>query len=145
MAMKVDMSKAYNRVEWSFILLMMEHMGFVDSLVYLIMCCITSVSYSVLINGVKHYLFKPTKGLRQEDPLSPFLFLICSEGLSILMNEALNEGMLNGIKVNRRGPLITHLLFVDNCLLFVDASIRGLVRLKHYEGIWKLFCAACKL
>lgn len=94
--MKVDMSKPYDRVEWSFFCTIMEGMRFAESWIELIMSCISFVSYLVIINGSKENMFKLNRGLRQGDLLSSFLFLICSEGILILMFEALKDGDLRG-------------------------------------------------
>ncbi|KAH1097521.1 hypothetical protein J1N35_014442 [Gossypium stocksii] len=112
------MSKAYDRVERDFIKEVMLEMGFVKEWVGLIMKYINTVSYAVNINGSRGRLFQPTRGLIQDNPLSPFLFLICSEGLSSLMRIAKKDGLLKGAKACRRGPEITHLLFTDDCVLF---------------------------
>ena len=69
MAVKIDMSKAYDKVEWCFLKKVMERMGFNDKWISLIMNCITTETYSVLINGVAQGCITPTRGLRQEDPI----------------------------------------------------------------------------
>ena len=109
MAAKLDMSKAFDRVEWCFLKRVMEKLGFCSKWVNLIMQWITSVSYSVLINGAAYGSIKPSSGLRQGDPLSPSLFLLCAEGLSAIINEAVRNHSLSDISVCRSSPSVTHL------------------------------------
>ncbi|KAA3489221.1 reverse transcriptase [Gossypium australe] len=130
MAVKLDMSKAYDRVEWSFIKEVMMKMGFAEKWIELILKCITTASFAININGERGRGFQATRGLRQGDPLSPFLFLICSEGLSALMRLDMKEGLIKGAKASRRGPAISHLLFTDNCILFGEATNNGAQLLK---------------
>ena len=75
------MSKTYDRVEWIFLEKVMKHLRFADNLIKIIMSCMSSVSYVVLLNGQPVGNIKPTKGLRQGDPLSPYIFLLCALGL----------------------------------------------------------------
>lgn len=117
-ALKLDMTKAYDRVEWSFLAKMMSKMGFVATWVDLIMRCISSVSFSVVVNGNITDEFKSERGIRQGDPLSPYLFLICMEGFSALLNKAKEERSIRGIQACRGGPSINHLLFADDSLIF---------------------------
>ncbi|KAA3467760.1 reverse transcriptase [Gossypium australe] len=104
LAIKLDMSKAYDRVEWTFLKEMMRKMGFEPNWVNLIMKCISTVSYVVVLNGQAGNIFYPSRGLRQGDPLSPFLFLIFGEGLSSLMRLVQREENFRGVKASRRGP-----------------------------------------
>lgn len=122
MAMKLDMSKAYDRVEWSFVRGMMTKMGFANSFVDLVMRCISTVSYSILFNGFPTTSFKPSRGLRQGDHISPFLFVICAEGFSELLRDAENRKLIHGVKIGRNVSPISHLFFADDTLLFTRAT-----------------------
>jgi hypothetical protein len=93
-ALKLDMSKAYNRVEWCFLEKMMDKLGFHERWSKLIMQCILIVSYRIKVNGELTYEIIPSQGLRQGDPLSPYLFLLCAEGFSTLLNAAESNGVL---------------------------------------------------
>jgi hypothetical protein len=83
-AIKLDMAKAYDRVEWNYLNAIMHALGFPDSWCSLVMKCVSSVSFSVRVNGVFSDTFRPSRGIRQGDPISPYLFLLCSEGLSCI-------------------------------------------------------------
>ena len=86
------------------------------------MNCVSFVSYSVLINGEACGNISPSRGIRQEDPLSPCLFLLYAKGFSALIHEAAMNQQINGISICRGCPLITHLFFADNSLLFCKAK-----------------------
>uniref|UniRef100_A0A803Q104 Reverse transcriptase domain-containing protein n=1 Tax=Cannabis sativa TaxID=3483 RepID=A0A803Q104_CANSA len=120
-ALKLDMSKAFDRVEWSFLAAVMGKMGFNIRWINLIMTCLHTNSFSFAINGEVSGSVIPQRGLRQGDPLSPYLFLICSEGLSRLLKYEENIGRLQGLAVSRHSPTISHLLFADDSLLFCQA------------------------
>lgn len=84
---KLDMSKDYDWVEWYFLESAMKKMGFADRWFHLVMFCVSSVTYSILIDGELVGLIKPSKGIRQGDPISPYLFLSCAEVLSGLLRQ----------------------------------------------------------
>uniref|UniRef100_A0A2N9FBI7 Reverse transcriptase domain-containing protein n=1 Tax=Fagus sylvatica TaxID=28930 RepID=A0A2N9FBI7_FAGSY len=123
MAVKLDMSKAYNRVEWIFLERLMAKLGFEGHWVALVMACIKTVSYSIILNGEPHGLINPSRGIRQGDPISPYLFLLCAEGLSSLIQQAALNKTIHGVSVCRGGPKISHLLFADDSLIFCEASL----------------------
>ena len=87
------------------------------------MGCVKTVSYLVLVNGEPCGMIQPTRGIRQGDPLSPFIFLLCIEGLNGRIKKAENNGEIHGFSLYRRGPKLTHLLFADDSLLFCRATI----------------------
>lgn len=101
---------------------MMIRLGFAQSWVSTIMKCVSSVSYSVMLNGKVGGRFNPSRGLRQKDHLSPYLFLICNKGLSSLLRFAMRDGHLREAKANRNDSTISHLLFTDDSILFAEAS-----------------------
>ena len=129
-AIKLDMHKAYDRVEWPFLKGIMLKLGFQERWVNLIMKCVSTVEYRVRINDEETESFKPTRGLRQGDPLSPYLFLLCTEGLTALLAHAEEIGNISGVKVCKEAPTITNLLFADDSLILMKASIHNAEALK---------------
>ncbi|CAN6553836.1 unnamed protein product [Malus baccata var. baccata] len=123
MAIKLDMAKAYDRVEWDFLLGMMVSLGFARLFCSWIKECISTVSFSVLINGSLTGFFRPNRGLRQGDPLSPFLFLLCIEGFSMLIKRSLEMGALHGFKISPTGVPLTHIFFADDSVVFENVSV----------------------
>ena len=103
-AVKLDISKAYDQVEWSYLEATLRKMGFHEKWIALMMMCVRMVSYSVLINGEPKGMIVPSRGLRQRDPISPYLFLLCTEGLSAMLKKEENEGYIKGVAVSRGAP-----------------------------------------
>ena len=137
MAAKLDMSKAYDRVEWSYLKAILLKLGFHERWVELIMACVSSTSYSVLVNGSPHGYIKPSRGLRQGDPLSPYLFLICAEGLSALLRKKEREKSMRGIAICRGGSRISHLFFADDSIIFCRASMHECGTLHHVLALYE--------
>ncbi|KAL0378405.1 UNVERIFIED_CONTAM: LINE-1 retrotransposable element O protein [Sesamum radiatum] len=118
MAIKIDLSKAYDRVEWPFLLKLLESIGFNETFVNWISKCIGTTSFSLLINGAAFDFFRPSRGIRQGDPLSPYLFIIYAEFFSWMLFQDESLGNIKGIKVCRNAPTISHLLYADDLLIF---------------------------
>lgn len=116
------MSKAYDRLEWSFIRAVFECLGFDEVWVNWIMQCVSTVSYSFLINDSALESVKPDRGIRQGDPLSPYIFILCWEVLSGLCHKAQLRGDITSISVARHSPRISHLLFADDTMFFLKAN-----------------------
>ncbi|CAL1371584.1 unnamed protein product [Linum trigynum] len=138
-ALKVDMEKAYDRVEWPFLLAVLEKLGFNQVWVRWVQECISTASFSVMVNGSPSGFFRSTRGLRQGDPLSPLLFVICTEGLSTLLRQAIDRKRLEGVRVSPRTPRISHLLFADDSYLFLRGSLQDchnvMAVLQDYEAL----------
>ena len=113
------MSKAYDGVEWSFLERIMRKMGFAEQWIAVVMECVKSVSYRVKCNRKLQDPFIPERGLRQGDPLSPYLFILCAEGLSALLHSAEEDGSLQGVQLCTGAPKINHLFFADDSLIIM--------------------------
>ena len=129
MALKLDISKAYDRLEWIFLQQIMEKMGFHPRWVSWIMERIKSVTYSVLINGEPKGHIVLMRGIRQGDPLSPYLFLLCSKGLNGLIEQAVSDRHIEGFSLCKHGPKISHLFFTDDSLLFCRALVDAVLKI----------------
>ncbi|GKV25846.1 hypothetical protein SLEP1_g35229 [Rubroshorea leprosula] len=134
-ALKIDLMKAFDSVSWKFLLIALEALGFPIIFITWIRACITSPMFSVALNGNLEGYFPGKKGIRQGDPLSPYLFVICMEVLSRLLNKAAQEGNLP-YHPNCKKTSLTHLCFVDDLLIFTDGSSRAVGEL---DSILKQF------
>lgn len=108
-----------------------------------IMKCISSVSYSANVNGTNGTIFRPPRHFHQGYPLSPFLFLVCSERLSALMRLPTDERMIKGAKTSRKGSQVSHLLFVDDCILFEEVTEGGAQILKSILKEYEICIGQC--
>ncbi|XP_062232870.1 uncharacterized protein LOC133930222 [Phragmites australis] len=123
-ALKLDLSKAYDYVDWVFLERVIEKMGFSQTWIKWIMICVTTVRYKVRFNGELLEAVSPSRGLRQGDPLSPYLFLFIADGLSNILKRYSGEGRIQPLKVCRKAPGVSHLLFADDSLLFFKAELQ---------------------
>lgn len=121
--LKIDISKVYNRLEWNFLESMLRKFGFHSTWITRIMSCVNSVSYSFVRNGAVFGEVKPHRALRQRDPISPYLYILCAEGLSAMLRRYEDMGSLHGCIIARWAPIISHLLFVDDCYFFFRGKL----------------------
>ena len=136
MVVKLDISKAYDRVEWEFLQRIMLKIGIPTQWVRLPMETVRTTSYSILINGEPTGFITPSRGIKQGDPLSPYLFLLCAEGLSPLIRKAIENHHLKGVVSCNGGVKISHLLFANDSLLFCETTTR---ECKHLLDILALY------
>jgi hypothetical protein len=127
---KLDMHKAYDHVEWIFLEDMMRRMGFDEGWISIMMACVSSVRHQVRFNSEETGMFVPTRGLRQGDPLSHYLFLLCAEGLSSLLLYEEEVGGIDGVRVCRNAPSVSYLLFVDVSLILMKANMNNATSLQ---------------
>jgi hypothetical protein len=118
----LDLAKAYDGVDWKYLEEILKKLGFGEQWIIWVMTCVRTVTYSVRFNGEILENFKPTRGLRQGDPLSPYLFLFVGDGLSRLLQREIDAGHIKELKVCQRSPGISHLIFADDSLLFFEAN-----------------------
>src|ERR1044072_7851277 len=97
-------------------------MGFPVNWVALIMRCVSTVRFSIMVNGNPYHDFSPHRGLRQGDPLSPYLFILCGEVLSAMIRNVVASSSLHGLKIARSAPTVSHLLFADDSIIFARAT-----------------------
>lgn len=122
-ALNIDMSKAYDKIEWLFLKAVMSRLGLSNKWITLIWECISTVSYHIIKEGSEIGPIMPQRGLRHGNPLSPYLFILVTESLSSMIRK---QGVLNsihGITIVKGAPRITHLMFVDDCSLYFKENI----------------------
>lgn len=126
----MDLAKAYDRVDWDFLEGMLLKIGFCRKWTDWVMHCVRSVWYSVRCNGTMLEAFIPSRGLRQWDPLGPYLFLFAADGLVHLLKKEMADNNLTPIKIARNSPGISNLLFADDSLLVFKATMEQAERIK---------------
>ncbi|GJS98578.1 RNA-directed DNA polymerase, eukaryota, reverse transcriptase zinc-binding domain protein [Tanacetum coccineum] len=117
---KIDFEKAFDSISWDFLFQVMHFMGFNDTWIKWISGCLSTATSSILINGSPTREFNISRGLRQGDPLSPFLFIIAMEGLHVALEDAIAAGLYRCLKVNTLN--LSHLFFADDVLFIGEWS-----------------------
>jgi hypothetical protein len=136
-ALKLDISKAYDRINWLYLKEVMLRLGFAPQWVRWILMCIETVDYLVLVNNNLVGPIIPGRGLRQGNPLSSYLFILCAEGLTALTRQAERRGDLHGVRICTNAPVVSHLLFTDVCFLFFRAAESEAHTIKNIFSIYE--------
>lgn len=132
------MQKAYDRIECDFLRDLLQ-LWFHSQWIHWVMQCITTVSLSVKFNGDPLPYFQPTRGLRQGDPLSPYLFILMVNVLATLISQVVDMGNLQGIRLNRWCPTLSHLFFADDAIFFLEGK---LLECQNLANILNQYCLA---
>ncbi|KAL4361181.1 hypothetical protein GQ457_04G021940 [Hibiscus cannabinus] len=139
---KADFRKAYDSVDWDFMLFVLKSMGFGDKWIVWMKACVSTAHISVLLNGSPTRTFQISRGLRQGCPLSPLLFNIIVEVLRALLYKAVELGFFKRFHIESSREVISHLQFADDLIIFCGASetgIKNIVRiLRGFELISSL-------
>jgi len=131
MALKIDLEKAYDRLRWPFIRETLMDLRLPIKLVEVIMNCLNCSSFNVLRNGEKTDSFTQSLGVRQEDPLSPYLLVLCLERLNHIIEDAVNQGAWKAITTSQGGPPLSRLCFADDVVLFGEATLEQARVINH--------------
>ncbi|XP_071740916.1 uncharacterized protein [Rutidosis leptorrhynchoides] len=136
---KADFEKAFDCINWNFLLDMLSLMGFGNKWKKWIKSCLSSTSISILINGSPTDQLFPERGVRQGDPLSPFLFIIASEGLNFLLNQAVNNSIIQGVNIGSDNITVSHLQYADDTIIigkWNKLEVRNTIKiLKNFENL----------
>ncbi|XP_021971338.1 uncharacterized protein LOC110866498 [Helianthus annuus] len=132
-ALKIDIQKAYDTVSWSFLEEILIRFGFHQKMISWIMACVTTVSYSVSINGELHGYFRGKRGLRQGDPMSPYLFTLVMEVLSLMLQKmALNNAFRFHLHCSKQK--IINVSFADDLFVFVNGDMGSVQLIQSVLG-----------
>ncbi|GAU40270.1 hypothetical protein TSUD_60610 [Trifolium subterraneum] len=127
---KVDFEKAYDSVDWGFLEYMLRRLGFNGKWIAWMKACIFRGKMSILVNGSPIEEIDIQRGLKQGDPLAPFLFLVVAEGFSGLMRTAVERNLFHGFRVGQEVVVISHLQYANDTLCIGEASIQNIWTLK---------------
>lgn len=124
--LKLDLSKAHDRIEWDFLEAVMKRMGFCEKWIAMVMECVTSVRYSITHGGEVFGQVNPSRGIRQGDHFSPYLFILYAEGLSSLIRKYEGDKWLHWCKIAHGAPVISHMLFADDIYIYCRATVSSI-------------------
>lgn len=124
MLIQLDLSKAFDKISWHYMRAILQAFGFSQQLTNWIMELVSGAFFSMLLNGGPLQPFIPSRGIRQGDPLSPFLFFIMAEGLGRSLAKEKQQNQLKGIKPVHQGPTVTHQQFVDDTMLMGTPTVQ---------------------
>ncbi|XP_059076458.1 secreted RxLR effector protein 78-like [Cryptomeria japonica] len=130
MIIKLDVSKAYDCVSWNFLFEVLKKIGFKQKWLDCIKHCVSSMNYFVIFNKTVSSFFQATNGLRQGDPLSPFLFVLMAEVLGRSIKYSVGQGAWKGISIKGYMGPMSHSQFADDTILFGEASEREALIIK---------------
>lgn len=133
MAIKLDLRKAFDKLEWPFIRDMLHSINLPPKLIKIILSCISSSQLAILINGQPTNFFEPTRGVRQGDPLSSYLFILGMKFLSLLIYHNISSGNWTPISLSSNGPSISHTLFADDVFLFAESTESNVLSIKKHS------------
>ena len=131
MTVKIDLEKAYDRLSSCFIRDTLQRLHLPPSWVQNIMQCVETTRMAIVWNGEQLQWFKPTRGIRQGDTISPYLFVLCMERLGHIIKSKVNTGRWKPIQLSRTGPHLSHLFFANDLVLFVEAFVDQARIIKH--------------
>lgn len=143
-AIKIDIKKAFDTLEWPFLLDVLRAFGLSNTFVCWVHEILLSARFSVTVNGSSHGFFPCGRGVRQGDPLSPLFLCIAEDVLSRGVNKLIQEGCLSPIS-SPRGATAPHIFYGDDLIVFCNANLRGLRALKDpFYSIWGSIWSVCE-
>eukprot|EP00253_Pinus_taeda_P005642 PITA_05642 len=130
MLIKLDLSKAYDRLNWKYLEAILQAFGFCNRWVKWVLSMISTPNFSILLNGAPSTTFNASRGIRQGDPLSPFLFIIAAEGLGRYFKKELRERKIQGLRLWSNHTTVSHQQFIDDIMIYCKVSLNEVRRIK---------------
>ncbi|KAL5552126.1 hypothetical protein UlMin_002302 [Ulmus minor] len=136
--MKIDLQKVYDCLSWKFLNFVLTTFGFHPRWIRWVILCCSTASMTLMLNGAAFRSFRPKRGLRQGDPISPYLFILCMEVISRLINQKVDSGQINGFKLDRHTSTLHHLFFAEDIFLMGKCTVNeGL----YFKECLDTFCS----